>query len=449
MQRVSVPFLALALVIALGMVVWWLAFGGGQTQAITVDACDLEPPEFYDMRAVVSGGDGSVLQEQLNELASDRIRSTFWDADGQMVMQQIRVGDSLGSRDSERTMNHFEDHTRFNPQGTTYTREFTSSRNNDANDERAWAPWNSEREVLDRIEPDGGFCGYSLGVLTNLRRTRSQIIDGVSTTKYEATIEIDRDESTVGPADMKLEWWVDGEGQLRRRINTQILNGYKVAQYFKRVRRSQPHLHTRGASGRPYQPQGYLDTHTHTHIDTNAPTPTPTPTPGVTRTPTPTPSPTRTPTPAPTLIPSPTPTATATPRPTATPGPTTTPTPAPPIPTSEPPSPTATATPTPTPEPAPTATPASLAAPNAPTVVRSFPERGGSLRVELDWNDVTGASRYQLQVREGFGNWRSHRFSRSEATLRNPSGQAALYFRVRASGGGRTSGWSPQTTHGK
>lgn len=268
MQRVSVPFLALALVIALGMVVWWLAFGGGQTQAITVDACDLEPPEFYDMRAVVSGGDGSVLQEQLNELASDRIRSTFWDADGQMVMQQIRVGDSLGSRDSERTMNHFEDHTRFNPQGTTYTREFTSSRNNDANDERAWAPWNSEREVLDRIEPDGGFCGYSLGVLTNLRRTRSQIIDGVSTTKYEATIEIDRDESTVGPADMKLEWWVDGEGQLRRRINTQILNGYKVAQYFSGFGVAN-HISTPGAPpGDPTNPKV-----------TSTPTPTPTSTP--------------------------------------------------------------------------------------------------------------------------------------------------------------------------
>ena len=231
MHRVSISFLVLAFVTALGMIVWWLALGDSQTQAITVDACDLEP-EFYDVRAIVSGGDGVVIQEQLNELASDRIRSTFWDEDGRMVMQQIRVGDSFSSRSSTRSIDHFEAHTRFNPQGTTYTRVFTGGRSSGANINRAWEPWKSEREVLDRIDPDGGFCGYSLGILTNLRQTGSHTIDGVPTAKYEATIEIDRDESTVGPADMKLEWWVDGEGRLRRRINTQILNGYRVAQYF-------------------------------------------------------------------------------------------------------------------------------------------------------------------------------------------------------------------------
>ncbi len=282
MPRLGVPFLALALIIAIGMVVWWLVFGGGQTQAITVDACDLEPPEFYDMRAFISGGDGIVIQEQFNEMASDRIRSTFWDGNGRMVMQRIRLGDSFGSGDSQRTVNHFERHTRFNPQGTTYTREFTDTRKSESNGERALTTWNSEREVLDRIEPDGGFCGYSLGVLTNLRRTGSQIIDGVSTTKYEATIEIDRDESTVGPADMKLQWWVDGEGLLRRRINTQILNGYKVAQYFSGFGVAN-HISIPGAPPvDPIRPQI---------------TPTPTKTPEPTPTPTPSPSPTSTPLP--------------------------------------------------------------------------------------------------------------------------------------------------------
>ena len=238
------------------------------------------------MRAVVSGGDGVVIQEQLTELASDRIRSTFWNKDGRMYRQEIRLGDPLGSRDSGRITNHFESHTRFNPQGTTYIREFTDTRNSDANGGIAWTPWNKERAILDRIEPEGGFCGYSLGILTNLRQTGSETIDGVATARYEATIEIDGDESTVGPADMRLEWWVDMEGLLYRRINTKLSDGYRVAQYFSGFGEAN-HISIPGA------PPG--DTVNPQPTPTPEPTPTPTPTPGVTRTPTPTPSPTRTP----------------------------------------------------------------------------------------------------------------------------------------------------------
>ena len=279
---------------------------------------------------------------------------------------------------------------------------------------------------------DDKFCGIPIERLNGVRRIGPATVNGISVIHYSGNVENDGDPTAIGEDDEHWDFWVDLDGRpVRYKVRNQLHGYAKQATY--------SNWDEPNAIVAPVTPDFPGSSNTEAPVGTSPPSPsvTRTPTPTPTPTPSPTPAGTRTPTPAPTVIPAPTPT----PSPYPTPEPTATATQAP--------TPAATAPPAPTPEPAPTATPASLAAPNAPTVVRSFPERGGSLRVELDWNDVTGASRYQLQVREGFGNWRSHRFSRSEATLRNLSGQAALYFRVRASGGGRTSGWSPQTTHGK
>ena len=67
-----------------------------------------------------------------------------------------------------------------------------------------------------------GFCGEMQSQLTGLNNVGSETINGISTTKYSATIEADGDPSIDGPHDLRSEFWVDAQGRLVRHKKTLI-----------------------------------------------------------------------------------------------------------------------------------------------------------------------------------------------------------------------------------
>ena len=354
-------WLSAILAVAAAGVLCWVFLFSGTSKATSNNPCTTQE-NHYDVRTVVRF-DGETAMTGFAEVSPNGFKLQISEVPGGVVAERIQIPDRV-LRDGERAAvgASFE---ALRASGTMYERR---------REDGAWSAWTSKRvaEVSTVSGVGEGICGHDLSDFPSLTREGTETIDGVSTTKYSTSV------AREGEADvtqLKVEVWVDDDGQLRRRTIS-----YPPAR--------QENEYT-------FVNQGQTN---------NVSAPTPAPAPTATETPTPTLTPTSTSQPA------------------------------------------ATRTATPTPAPAATPTPASLAAPDAPRVVRSFPERGGSLRVQLDWNDVAGASRYRLQVREGTACWRTHRFDRSEATLFNLSGRADLHFRVRASGGGRTSRWSSTTT---
>ena len=348
-------WLGAILAVATAGVLCWVFLFSGTSRATGSDPCTAHE-NHYDVRTVVRI-DGETIATGFSEVSPNGLKLQISEVPGGVVAERIQIADRVLRNEGRAVVGASFEALRAS--GTIYERR---------REDGAWSAWTSER-VAETPTVSGvgeGICGHDLSDFPSLTRGGTETIDGVSTTKYSTSVSREGDPDVT---QLKVEIWVDDDGQLRRRTIS-----YPPAR--------QENEYT-------FVNQGQTN-------NVSAPT---------------------------TATPAPAPTATETPTPTLTPTSTS--------------QPAATRTATPTPAPAATPTPASLAAPDAPRVVRSFPERGGSLRVQLDWNDVAGASRYRLQVREGTARWRTHRFDRSEATLFNLSGRADLHFRVRASGGGQ------------
>ena len=232
--------------------------------------------------------------------------------------------------------------------------------------------------------------------LTGLRRVGAESVDGVSTTKYTATVEYDGDTTQTGLLDLQLDWWVDSGGRLKRKSTTHLAYNSKVEITFSDF----------GRVNNIAIPGGI-----------------PAETPKVEATPTSTAEPTV----PPTANPAATPTPTAKPASaTATPEPTVAPTPEP------------AATPTPTPESA--ATPAALPPLTAPANVRAVSNAPGELTVT--WQGADNATSYVIFAYDlvvsdaSYDLWLEDGAARAATFTGLPAGQYQVYVIAQQESGG-------------
>ena len=267
------------------------------------------------------------------------------------------------------------------------------------NDE-SWSSWRTVVSQQEGVISTGGspFCSHNRNDFTSLTNEGTEIINNVSTTKYTAIIEADNDPNEVGLGDVTMSLWVDSDGRLRQRTigvpATQQENKYTFENHGQINSISIPNTSAESATA---------------------------------------------------TVPAVTTPVTSTSTPVST------------IPGSTPEDQeeggggSNNPTETPTREPA-TPMPITLATPDTPSI-RTSVERGGTIRADLDWNDVTGATRYQIQMREGQkGRWSNlsafagtgltSSINGSSATIRGITNNNNAFFRVRASKGTVKSSWS-------
>ena len=148
--------------------------------------------------------------------ATERQRSTMRSADG------VSTSDTRSNTNPALLPANF---TRHAPNATVYDRQLIDGR---------WTDWTNSREEAGELTDGPGFCGSPTNELSGLRRVGTESVDGVITTKYTAKVEYDGDPTSTGPLDLRLDWWVDSSGRLKRRsqthlaYNTQVVTTYSA-----------------------------------------------------------------------------------------------------------------------------------------------------------------------------------------------------------------------------
>lgn len=218
MKRIYALPIALAVVIIVAALVFLMM--NAETEAIGHNACDAGEPSYFDIRGIVTI-DGQVEQRHFTEVSPSAIKVTFSDGSEVDYGQRIWIGDSIGSRAVL---------TRFNENGTVYRRTKQGG---------SWGNWESRRDTEEWPGGDsssGSFCQWNREELTNLRRLSGSVsVGGVSTEHYAASREYGDDPSQPSQADLKLEWWVDGDGQLIKSVREQPGAKLKITLYYENI----------------------------------------------------------------------------------------------------------------------------------------------------------------------------------------------------------------------
>ncbi len=217
--------------LALTLGIWWLLSGINQeVQAVSSNACTADEA-YYIAKGEASAGERVTVRTH-TEVSPSALRVVFSDPNGNVKVEKIRIGDATEEQRSALRSSESSsidpalipaNFTRHAASGTIYHRQL---------DGGTWTGWVSEREELDKPLDVLGFCGSPMSELTGLQRIGSESVDGVSTTKYTATVEFDDDTAEVGPLDLRLDWWVDSDGRLKRKTITHLAYNSKVVTTF-------------------------------------------------------------------------------------------------------------------------------------------------------------------------------------------------------------------------
>ena len=215
-------------VLALALGLWWFLSGPRELpQAISTNACTADEA-YYIVMAVASAGEEVTVRTRA-EVSPSALRFIFSDPNGNVKMEKIRIGDATqqqqsalasaepGSKSDEKSNvdpalipANFTRHAT-NP--TIYCRLMEGG---------TWTEWVNEREEPDYLVDGPGSCGSPMGQLTGLTRLRTEVVDGVPTTKYTAMLEFNGDTTETGPLDHRADWWVESLGRLKRKSLTHL-----------------------------------------------------------------------------------------------------------------------------------------------------------------------------------------------------------------------------------